>query len=79
MRRGRPARYDSEYVRHGTANLLIAFAPLSGQRVVKLTERRCRGDFAQFVRDLVDGPYHERAADRDGAHIGRDALRELRE
>ncbi|SFL39087.1 hypothetical protein [Methylorubrum salsuginis] len=34
VRRGRSARYDSEYVRHGTANLLLAFAPLSGQRVV---------------------------------------------
>lgn len=59
VRRGRPARYDSEYVRHGTANLFLAFAPLSGQRVVKVTERRCRGDFARFVRDLVDGPYAE--------------------
>ncbi|GAB6841042.1 hypothetical protein JCM2811A_23660 [Methylorubrum rhodinum] len=59
VRRGRPARYDSEYIRHGTANLFLAFAPLTGQRVVKVTERRCRGDFARFVRDLVDGPYAE--------------------
>lgn len=27
---GVPARYDSEYVRHGTANLFLAFEPLAG-------------------------------------------------
>lgn len=56
-RRGRVARYDNEYVRNGTANLFLAFAPLEGQRVVKVTDQRRRSDFAHFVRDLLDGPY----------------------
>jgi len=28
MKPGRPARYDYEYVRNGTANLFMMFAPL---------------------------------------------------
>jgi len=31
---GRPARYDYEYERNGTANLFMLFAPLEGWRVV---------------------------------------------
>lgn len=35
----------------------MAFDPQLGQRHVTVTERRCRCDFARFVRALVDGPY----------------------
>ena len=51
---GQPARYDSEYERHGTANLFLAFAPLRGWRTVQLTERRTKQDWAHFVKELVD-------------------------
>ena len=54
---GRPERYDSEYVRNGTANLFVAFEPLAGWRRVDVTDARCRADWAWFVRDLVDGRY----------------------
>ena len=58
-RPGQVARYDCEYVRHGTANLFLAFEPLGGWREVQVTERRQRGDWAHFVRDLVDGRYKD--------------------
>jgi hypothetical protein len=58
-RPGRAERYDYEYVRNGTANLFIAFEPLSGWREVVVTDQRRREDWAHFVRDLVDGRYRE--------------------
>ncbi len=58
-RPGRVERYDCEYVRRGTANLFMAFEPLGGRREVAVTDRRQRGDWARFVRDLVDGPYKD--------------------
>jgi hypothetical protein len=50
-------KYDSEYVRNGTANLFIATEPLAGWRHVEVTDARKRIDFAAFVRNLVDGRY----------------------
>ena len=52
-------KYDSEYVRNGTANLFIATEPLAGWRHVEVTDARKRLDFAAFVRDLVDGRYRD--------------------
>jgi hypothetical protein len=60
-RPGQVERYDCEYVRHGTANLFLAFEPLGGWREVQVTQRRQRGDWAHFVRDLVDGRYYKDA------------------
>ncbi len=54
---GRPAREDSEYVRHGVANLFMVFEPLGGKRQVKVTERRTQRDWAECVREVVDGMY----------------------
>ena len=53
-RPGRRERFDYEYKRSGTANLFIAFAPLLGWRAVRVTERRTRADFADFLRWVVD-------------------------
>ena len=58
-RPGDPARYDSEYVRNGTANLFVAFEPLAGWRRVAVTDTRTRADWAWFVKDLVDGRYKD--------------------
>jgi transposase len=52
-------KYDSEYVRNGTANLFVATEPLVGWRHVAVTDARKRTDFAAFVRDLVDGRYKD--------------------
>jgi hypothetical protein len=58
-RPGRAGRFDCEYVRHGTANLFMAFEPLGGWREVQVTDRRQRGDWARFVQGLVDGRYKD--------------------
>ena len=57
VRPGSPAKSDSEYVRHGTANLFMAFEPLIGQRHVQVTERKTSVDFAHFLRALSDEYY----------------------
>lgn len=54
MKPGRPARYDYEYRRNGTANLFVFFMPLAGWRHVRVTERRTKLDFAEGMRCLVD-------------------------
>jgi DDE superfamily endonuclease len=56
---GRVERYDSVYVRNGVASLFLAFEPLAGWRQVKVTDTRKRTDWAQFIRELVDGRYKD--------------------
>lgn len=50
-------RYDYEYKREGVANVFMVFAPLLGQRWVRVTQRRTRQDWAYLIRDLVDGVF----------------------
>ena len=59
---GRPARYDYEYRRNGTANLFVALDAHRPWRKVKVTERRTAADFAACMRELaeVDFPDAER-------------------
>ena len=59
---GRPARYDYEYRRDGTANLFVALDAHRPWRKVKVTERRTAADFAACMRELaeVDFPDAER-------------------
>jgi DDE superfamily endonuclease len=54
---GRAARQDYEYVREGTANVFLSFEPLAGWRQAVATERRTRRDWAQQIRELLDGRY----------------------
>ena len=54
---GRVGRYDSVYARSGVASLFLALGPLAGRRHVEATDSRKRGDWAHFVRALVDGRY----------------------
>jgi DDE superfamily endonuclease len=56
---GRPARYDYEYEREGTANLFIVSEPLAGWRHISVTERRTKLDWAHCVKELVDLHYPE--------------------
>jgi hypothetical protein len=51
---GRPAQFDYEYQRNGTANLFMMFAPLEGWRHVEVTDRRASLDYAQVLKDLSD-------------------------
>jgi DDE superfamily endonuclease len=59
MQPGKPERYDYEYVRHGTANVFLFFAPLLGQRHLKVTDQRTRKDWAEAVRELIDVHFPE--------------------
>ncbi len=56
---GQPARYDYEYRRMGTCNLFACFTPKTGQRHLRVTERRTSHDFAEAMRWLVDEVYPE--------------------
>lgn len=58
---GQVAKYDSEYERKGTANVFMAVEPLAGRRTVRVTDRRTRVDWAQFVRMLLETMYPEAA------------------
>jgi DDE superfamily endonuclease len=58
-RPGAVERYDHVYVRDGVASLFLACEPLAGWRHVAVTEHRRRGDWAHFVRNLLDGRYRE--------------------
>ncbi|BCH23266.1 hypothetical protein MesoLjLb_52850 [Mesorhizobium sp. L-8-3] len=54
MKAGRPARFDYEYERNGTANLFMLFAPLEGWRHVKVTDRHTAIDYAHVLKELAD-------------------------
>jgi len=51
---GQPRRYDSEYVRNGTANLFVMIDVHAGWRHVEVTAQRTSADFACQMRALVD-------------------------
>jgi len=56
---GQIAKYDSDYERHGTANVFLAVESFAGKRTVRVTGRRTRVDWAQFVRLLLLKMYPE--------------------
>jgi len=57
MEPGKPRREDHEYQRHGTCCLFLAFEPLTGQRVVQVRKQRTKGDYAQFMQELLEQQY----------------------
>lgn len=52
-RKGRPERHDYEYERCGIFNVFMANEPLAGRRVTKVTERKTKSDWAEFIRELA--------------------------
>ncbi|MFI5300803.1 MAG: IS630 family transposase [Polyangiales bacterium] len=54
---GKPARFDYEYVRNGTANVFMFADVHRPWRHAKVTDRRTSCDFAECMRDLVDVHY----------------------
>jgi DDE superfamily endonuclease len=59
VRPGQPRRYDDEYRREGTYNVLMFVEPSQGWRHVKVTNRRTAQDFALCMKDLVDVHFPE--------------------
>jgi hypothetical protein len=56
---GKVRKRESEYIRHGTANVFIGIEPLGKKRVVKTTKRRAGTDFAKYMKDLIEKHYAE--------------------
>jgi len=54
---GHTMKYDSEYVRQGTANIFMAVEFKAGKRTTRVTSRRTKRDFAKFIKHLVDRVY----------------------
>ena len=50
---GKPAKYDYEYKRCGVCNIFMACEPLAGRRMVKITEKKTKQDWALFVKDIA--------------------------
>lgn len=50
---GRPYRSDYEYRRCGVCNIFMASEPLAGKRIVKITERKTKKDWARFLEDIA--------------------------
>jgi len=50
---GQLARYDYEYKRCGVCNIFMACEPLAGKRMVKITERKTKRDWALFLEDIA--------------------------
>ena len=54
---GKIRKQDYEYERKGTQNIFVAVEPLAGKRVVKVTDRRKKEDFAIFIKELKEQHY----------------------
>ena len=50
MKAGQPQRVDYEYARGGTCSLLVAFEPLTGNRIVETSKHRTKSDYCRFIR-----------------------------
>ena len=49
---GKVAKEDNEYVRKGTAVVLLAYDLDTGQRYVQVRQRRTKRDYAEFMHQL---------------------------
>jgi hypothetical protein len=54
---GKPAKYDYEYERNGTANNFMFTEPLGGWRKVSVRETKTKQDWAQEIKTLLDEDY----------------------
>ena len=51
---GKLSKYDYEYRRCGTCNIFLACEPLAGKRMVKITQRRTKQDWAHFLENIAE-------------------------
>lgn len=56
-RPGQVAKQDHEYVRHGTAVVLLAYDLDTGQRYTQVRARRTKADYAEFLHQLITTHY----------------------
>lgn len=53
-RPGQLERHDYEYERLGVCNVFMANEPLAGKRMTKVTERKTKVDWAQFLQNIAE-------------------------
>jgi hypothetical protein len=51
---GSEEKHDYEYRRNGVCNIFMANEPLRGKRLVKVTERKTKTDWALFIREISE-------------------------
>jgi transposase len=54
---GQETRVDYEYIRHGVVNIFMANEPLTGKRMVEITESKTKKDWAGFIKKIADEQY----------------------
>ena len=59
MKPGKEKKIDSEYVRNGVCNIFMMIEPLAGKRNVKVTDRRTKKDWAEYIKEIVDTKYQD--------------------
>ena len=59
MSKGYDRKCDYEYERLGMCNIFLANEPLAGFRKVKITDRKCKTDWAEFIKEIADEHYPE--------------------
>lgn len=59
LAKGRAARFDYEYVRHGVASYFMLLAPLQAWREVEVTGRKTKLDYARVLQRLSDVHFPE--------------------
>lgn len=59
MKPGQVKKVDYQYEREGYWSIFLACEPLTGKRVIQVTERRTKRDCAYFLRYVVDEMYPE--------------------
>ncbi len=59
VKEAKSAKYDYEYIRHGTVNLFVAVEPKGEKRYVFVTKHRKKKDFAKVVKKLVTKIYRK--------------------
>jgi hypothetical protein len=54
MKIGHERKHDYECHRLGVCNIFLACEPLAGFRTVKITENKCKVDWAEFAKEIAD-------------------------
>jgi hypothetical protein len=57
MSKGHVRKSDYQWERLGMCNIFLANEPLAGFRTLKITDRKCKIDWAEFVREIADTHY----------------------
>ena len=57
MSKGHDRKCDYEYERLGVCNIFLANEPLAGFRTVTITDKKCKVNWAEFIKEIADAHY----------------------